>query len=98
MSVNDTMKKPSRTDWEGLAAMTDEEIDYSDIPPLPDTFFKRAKVWRPQPKVTVTVELDADILEWFKAEAEDWEARMQTALRLYVEAHKAYRQPQVVTR
>ena len=98
MSVNDTMKKPSRTDWESLAAMTDEEIDYSDIPPLPDTFFKRAKVWRPQPKVTVTVELDADILEWFKAEAEDWEARMQAALRLYVEAHKAYRQPQVVTR
>lgn len=97
MSVNDTTKKPSRTDWESLAIMTDEEIDYSDIPPLSDTFFKRAKVWRPQqPKVTVTVELDADILEWFKAEAEDWEARMQTALRLYVETHKAYRQAAVV--
>ncbi len=44
------MKKPSETDWEALASMTDDEIDYSDIPPLPETFFKRAKLWRPQPK------------------------------------------------
>jgi len=88
------MKKPSKTDWEGLASMTDEEIDFSDIPPLPDTFFKRAKLWHPQPKITVTVELEADILEWFKTEDEDWKARIHTALRLYVEANKAYRQTQ----
>lgn len=86
------MKKPSETDWEALASMTDDEIDYSDIPPLSDTFFRRAKVWRPQPKVAVTVELDADILEWFKEEAGDWEAIIQIALRLYVEANKAYLQ------
>ncbi|MFO7885051.1 MAG: BrnA antitoxin family protein [Desulfobacteraceae bacterium] len=88
------MKKSSKTDWEALTSMTDDEIDYSDIPPLPDAFFKRAKVWHPQPKVSVTVEIDADILEWFKSEAEDWEARVQTALRLYVEANKAYLQTQ----
>ena len=29
-------------------------------------------------KLQLTVELDADILEWFKAESEDWEARVQT--------------------
>ncbi len=92
------MKKPSETDWDALASMTDDEIDYSDIPPLPDTFFKRAKVWHPQPKVAVTVELDADILEWFKEEADDWELRIQTALRLYVEANKAYLQTQRTAR
>ncbi len=92
------MKKPSKTDWEGLASMTDEDIDYSDIPPLPDTFFKRAKVWQPQPRVAVTVDLDADILEWFKIEAEDWESRIQTALRIYVEANKAYRKSQYANR
>ncbi len=86
------MKKPSKTDWEALASMTDEEIDYSDIPPLPDTFFERAKKWHPQPKIKVTVALDADILEWFKEEDEDWESRLHTALRIYVEANKAYRQ------
>ncbi len=93
------MEKPSETDWEGLASMTDEEIDFSDIPPLPDTFFKRARLWHPQPKITVMdeleadmVELEADILEWFKAEDENWKERIHTALRLYVEANKAYQQ------
>ena len=98
MNTNDIMKNPSKTDWEGLAAMSDDEIDYSDIPPLPDSFFERARVWRPQPKVTVSVELDADILEWFKAENENWEAQMQTALRLYVEANKANQQIRQTTR
>lgn len=37
MSDSDT-KRTSRTDWDRLAKMTDEEIDYSDIPPLTDAF------------------------------------------------------------
>ena len=90
MNTEDTTQKQSRTDWAALEAMSDEEIDYSDIPPLPDAFFQRAKLWRPQPKVTVTVEMDADILEWFKAETTDWQAQIQMALRTYVESHKAY--------
>jgi hypothetical protein len=45
------MRKPSslvrfehypQTDWQKLESMTDEEIDYSDIPPLDDDFFARA--------------------------------------------------------
>jgi len=34
---NSTSKHP-QTDWQKLEAMTDEEIDYSDIPPLDDDF------------------------------------------------------------
>jgi len=86
------MQKPAKTDWDALAAMTDEDIDYSDIPPLPEAFFTHAHIWRPQPKVKVTVEMDAYILEWFKTAAADWQSRMQTALRLYVETHQAYQQ------
>ena len=40
MSVNDS-SNTSRTDWAALEAMTDEEIDYSDIPPLNDEFFEK---------------------------------------------------------
>lgn len=32
----------SRTDWATIDAMSDEEIDYSDIPPLTDEFFENA--------------------------------------------------------
>jgi hypothetical protein len=32
----------SRTNWAALAAMNDEGIDYSDIPPLAENFFEKA--------------------------------------------------------
>ena len=83
------MKKSSKTDWKAIESMDDGEIDFSDIPKLPKAFFKRAKVWHPHSKVKVTVELDEDLLKWFKEENDDWEGRIQTALRLYVETHKA---------
>ena len=35
-------KNISRTDWESLENMSDEDIDYSDIPPLTEDFFAKA--------------------------------------------------------
>jgi uncharacterized protein (DUF4415 family) len=39
--------------------------------------------------ITVTVPVDAEVLEWFQAQGADYEQRMQAALRIYAEAHKA---------
>jgi hypothetical protein len=36
------LKHTSRTNWAALEAMEDQDIDYSDIPPLTDEFFERA--------------------------------------------------------
>jgi hypothetical protein len=36
------LKNTSRTNWAALETMGDEDIDYSDIPPLTDEFFERA--------------------------------------------------------
>ena len=86
------MEKSSKTDWEALESMTDEEIDYSDVPSLSDSFLENASVWRPKSKVSVTVEMDADLLDWFQKECKDWRAGVQTALRIYVEANRVHRQ------
>jgi uncharacterized protein (DUF4415 family) len=86
--MSDTsMSKPSGTDWERIDAMTDEEIDTSDIPPLTDAFFKRAKMR--MPKRTLTLQVDSDVLDWFTAQGEAYERRINAALRIYAEAHKA---------
>ena len=85
------MKSTSKTDWEALKAMKDEEIDYSEIAPLSDVFFKRARVLQSKSKVTLTMQVDADIVEWFQKASDNWEAQVQAALRFYVESHRAYR-------
>ena len=47
MSVRN-LKKKSETDWDRIDRMTDEEIDTSDIPPLTDAFFERARMVLPR--------------------------------------------------
>jgi hypothetical protein len=43
-------KEPSRTDWDRVDALKDEEIDTSDIPPLDEVFFAVAEPRMPQTK------------------------------------------------
>jgi len=89
MSVND-MNKPSETNLELFDAMSDDMIDTSDIPPLSENFFDKA-TWRvPESPVTVTIEVEPEVLEWFKAQGDEWKRRLAAALRIYVEAHKDF--------
>ena len=89
MSVLD-MNKSSETNWARVDALTDDEIDTSDIPPLTESYFARATLWLPQQPVAVTLHVDPDVLAWFKAQGDEYEQRLNAALRIYVEAHKAY--------
>jgi hypothetical protein len=41
------MKSSSRTDWDKLASMPDEDIDTSDIPPIQESFFQEAELRLP---------------------------------------------------
>jgi hypothetical protein len=40
------MNKSSETDWARVDALTEEEIDTSDIPPITDEQFSRSRWWR----------------------------------------------------
>lgn len=49
----DNLKSISQTNWEALESMPDEDIDYSDIPPLTKVFFANATLKIPtQRKLT----------------------------------------------
>ena len=83
----------SRTDWDRIDAMSDEDIDISDMPPLTEEELARSW-WRfPAPPRSVVTELtvDEDILVWFQSLGQDYPQRMRAALRLYAEAHQASR-------
>lgn len=82
------LRKPSETNWTQIDEMKDEEIDTSDIPPLDEGFFATATLRMPKTSVSVTVNVDSDVLEWFKAQGEEFQNRINAALRIYAEAHK----------
>ena len=66
-----------------LAARPDSAIDYGDIPPLNDAFWKNAvrnPVYRPT-KTSTTVRLDTDVLLWLRSQGKGYQSRINAILR-----------------
>lgn len=73
--------------------MRDEDIDLSDIPELTPEMFAKAVARRGlkpiSRKTQVTLRLDADVLEWFRAQGPGYQTRINQLLRAYVDAHSS---------
>ena len=82
-------KTRSKTNWTRIDSLSDRDIDYSDIPELDKDFFKSATLVLPEPKTTMTIRLDQQVLEWFKAKGPGYQTRINALLRAYMEAHKS---------
>ncbi|HET6314668.1 MAG TPA: BrnA antitoxin family protein [Chloroflexia bacterium] len=82
------MKKPSETDWARVDALEDDAIDTSDIPALTDAQFAKMTLRVPTELTAVTVSVDPEVLAWFRSQGEDFEQRINAALRVYVEANR----------
>lgn len=66
-----------------LAGRPDSEIDFSDIPPLQESFWKNAvrnPFYRPV-KQQLTVRLDADIVVWLRRQGRGYQTRLNQVLR-----------------
>jgi uncharacterized protein (DUF4415 family) len=81
-------KKSIKSDLARIDAMSDEDIDLSDIPELDESFFERETVPFPPSKKQLTIRLDEDIVEWLKAQGRGYQTRINAILRAYYEAHK----------
>ena len=77
------LTKKRKAELKALAEMPDSEIDYSDIPPTDDAFWKNA-VANPFYKPTKThasVRIDSDVLVWLKSQGKGYQTRLNTILR-----------------
>jgi uncharacterized protein (DUF4415 family) len=77
------LTKKQRAELEALAARSDREIDFSDIPPLTEAFLKnavRGKYYKPVKKST-TVRIDSDVLAWLRAQGKGYQSRINAILR-----------------
>jgi len=72
-----------RANLQALEARPDSEIDLSDIPEMTEEEWKNAErghFYRPV-KRQVTARVDADVLEWLKAQGKGYQSRMNAILR-----------------
>ncbi len=82
-------KKSIKSDLARIDALKDEDIDYSEIPDLStlgEEFWNQAVVQRAEPKVQVTIRVDREVLDWFKAQGKGYQTRINAVLRAYKEA------------
>ncbi len=80
------------TDYARLDAMTDDDIadavaDDPDAAPL-DLDWTQARLTLPPGKDVITLRLDRDVLEWFRAQGKGYQTRMNQVLRAFYEARR----------
>ena len=73
-----------------LDAMTDADIDYSDIPDLGDAeeLWAKGRVKRAGEAFLPIITIEPEILEWFASQGEDYPVRINAILRAYMEARR----------
>lgn len=81
------MRKLSKTNWTKIKALKDSDINLADVPELDDDFFAEAKLW-PGKKKQITLRLDPDVVEFFKAGGRGYQSSINAALRRYMEAQQ----------
>ena len=77
------LTKEQRAELKALAEMPDSTIDYSDIPPLDEAFWKNAvqnPFYKPT-KTSTTVRVDSDVLAWLKGQGKGYQTKMNAILR-----------------
>jgi uncharacterized protein (DUF4415 family) len=72
-----------RAKLKALATRPDSEIDTSDIPEMTEEQWKKARrghFYRPR-KRQITARVDADVLDWLKAQGKGYQSRINAILR-----------------
>ena len=75
------LTREQKRDIRAIAAKRDEDIDFSDAPPVLDwSGAEIGKFYRP-PKKPVTMRLDSDVIAWLKAEGPGYQTKANGLLR-----------------
>lgn len=60
-----------------------------DAAPIVDAkWFQRARIVLPETKQSISLRLDRDLLEWFKAKGRGYQTRMNAVLRAYMRSQQ----------
>src|SRR5437879_12116470 len=75
------LTKEQKRDIRAIAAKRDQDIDFSDVPPILDwSGAEIGKFYRPKKK-PVTMRLDSDVIAWLKADGRGYQTKANQLLR-----------------
>lgn len=82
------LPEPSQQEVDRIAAIQDDEIDFSDIPELDEEWFKTAEVGPPLPRQAISLRVEPKVLNWFKTrtKGKGYQTYMNAVLKSYVDA------------
>ncbi len=93
ISVKNLRRLPTHdTDWSRFDALTDDDIrravaDDPDAVPL-DMDWSKARLVTLRPKIAMSIRVDPDVHDFFKATGKGYQTRMNAVLRAYVDHEK----------
>jgi uncharacterized protein (DUF4415 family) len=68
--------------------LVSERDDEDAVPSLDESFWEKAQIGSPLKKRLISLRLDADVIDWFKAQGTSYQTRMNQVLRTYMEFSK----------
>jgi uncharacterized protein (DUF4415 family) len=72
-----------------LNALSDDQIDTREIPEhVAESQAAFIGLFYPSGKKSVTIRLDSDVVDWFRAQGPGWQTRINRILRLYFAGHQ----------
>src|SRR6185437_12329341 len=80
----------SKSDWDRVDAMTDDEIeaqmrDDPDWADFMDIDWSKATIVYPVPKNAISIRLDKEVIDFFKAQGRGYQTRINAVLRHYMQ-------------
>ena len=84
MSERPMSRSRVRTVVDRLRKEPDETIDYSELVPLGEDFFRAAEWLMPAGKSEVSLRLDKDVLDFFRRTGKGYQSRINAVLRAYM--------------
>ena len=78
------MSTSNKTNYKRINKLSDEDIDYSDIPETDEEFWSDAEILFPTNKTHVSIRLDDDIISWFKQFGRGYQTKINSVLKSYI--------------
>ncbi len=85
-------RRTGKTDWQRAEAKPgpalERAIAADPDADIPDPDWTRARLVVPQPKQSIHLRVDPDMLAWYRQQGQGYLTRMNAVLRAYMDAHR----------